>query len=1522
MKRLTMTVKDSTRKTLKVLAAAAASILAIVLIVLLLMLVRPVREILLDTAVSKVGQALPGELAVSEAGWPSLETIEIEGLMWIDGADTLAGAGGLRVSVDLTELFGRDIHVRELTARGITADIPAIMERFGAPTDSTGKADSPAGDEESEGGGFPRNGSVPGIPSIAVDRVEIDGRRIIAAEGIELIGLRLRGGLDLLSGSEPFISIEESTLDRSSTPVSMDSLWLEVDLAAPSLDGNGVIGLPHDMNARMTCHTEPDGSFTVRIVPADGPMIPTDAFISVSGIAAVEDRRLESVDFEMKFLTPGTEELAALPFLAGPLERIGLLEGARGGVKGHLGLLPSFSASVDLYLNRTSYIDTLHLSGAYENKKIAVDSLLLEMPGLLIDASGSLADGIPSLSVFMRADSNAWLTRIFPDVTLPEGTSAEITVETGHNGGPDGTSILLRGHAAAGGTSIDSIHVAGVIPTESGRLYTADLMIDTYGARIITSAVADLSSGLELTLSRPAGAQPDTEAVYLAGSVRIDGTRGDIAIRDLHTEGMFGRISVSADIDSLRSGRFDILGEWPEPPTPLRAAVSADSSAWDSLTALWHADGPFELRAGGSLSQGGRGISLSGSAILPSPRLLGPIAGTGEAFGDLGPLMIDFKGNFAAADSGSSIEGRLDLGRTAWLDTALVSARSGTGESIEIDTALVVFEGLRVSAAGGIAGGLIDLEADISMADSLFVQRLGHLAGRSISMTLDARLDLEGMMDEPLISIVINGRFSTEGLEIPRYTGTTEVSGGITHAALSLSEGLTAGAAQFDTITASYMDKTKDTGSAVAAVRLEAIGRDTEILLTFHVSKDEVFSVLADTLYIGVSGQTLASKAPFEVSTFEGGGIRIDSLFLEGSIGNINADGIVSPDSADLAVLIDIVIPDKPKVIDVADRLWPDSVMIDARAEGPSRVAAEGKISGITLGDGTKTDIEFGLVSDTLALQASLNVHGPEKTILSLDGAFPPLQSDGSLTDGPLLIDIKLAEVPVPGDVNSIVSDNPRQIGLLSGQIAARGTLSDPEAAILLDCSFIGGKELEKYRLSIDGIYAREEISDTTLTQLMNKRKRGGAKDVAENRTAGLSAGITLSKSDRTELTGVLEYPVHVTLLPFVFARPETGDMLFEVRSEGLALTDLDPLMPPDIDLGGVVVIAFKAAGNVGDPQFDGRLETRNMSLSVANDLQVSPTVNLEFGGDLAKPSVKGNIVIERALLRRPEMKESLHDDGGGAILWAAADSFRISSDTTFAGTEEVDTSAAQEPEAFEGMDLDVTISIPNSFRIESKRLNLELEGNLRIRQEGDRPIITGELKPRNGRLTFMGRYFEIQRGIVLFYGGDEMNPSFDLTLMARVTDVDISIKLTGTALEPEIELTSNPARSESDIMSLLLFGRSMNDLDGSQSNLLQQRTAEILMVFGASKLAGEMSKRLGVDMLTFQQSTRDPNQTALTVGKYINSRTMLKYEKGIENTANFLINLEYQITRQFKLETFIDQNSETGLEINWSREY
>ena len=78
----------------------------------------------------------------------------------------------------------------------------------------------------------------------------------------------------------------------------------------------------------------------------------------------------------------------------------------------------------------------------------------------------------------------------------------------------------------------------------------------------------------------------------------------------------------------------------------------------------------------------------------------------------------------------------------------------------------------------------------------------------------------------------------------------------------------------------------------------------------------------------------------------------------------------------------------------------------------------------------------------------------------------------------------------------------------------------------------------------------------------------------------------------------------------------------------------------------------------------------------------------------------------------------------------------------------------------------------------------------------------------------------------------------------------------------------------------------------------------------------------MSVDIITIQQSTRKPEESALVVGKYLNSRTLIKYEQNLQNTGAYLVNLEYVLTRRFKLETYVDQATETGIEINWSFDY
>ncbi|HER44236.1 MAG TPA: hypothetical protein ENO08_07245, partial [Candidatus Eisenbacteria bacterium] len=763
-----MTLAKGIRKTLKALAWSAAAVAAVPLIATALFFLRPVREKALDEAVSRVRRALPGEISITDSRWPAPGAIEIDGLTWTEGGDTLASLSSLRISVDLYRFFRRDVHVRELIVRGISADIPEIASRFLSPADNAASVDKERG-----GGGngrrFPREGSLDGVPSIAVDRMEIYGGRVSAAEGIGLDGLRLRCSLDLRRGSSPTVSIDELTLAPSSSPVSTDSFRLKADLAGPSIRGKGIFVLPHGARTELTYEMRPDSSFALRIVPSGAALSPSDAFVSIEGRAAVDGLKPVSVDLEAQFLTPGIKQLAGLPFLAGALEGIGDLEGVRGVIDGHLDLSPVFSASAGLRLESNSYLDTLYIAGGYRPGTVEVDRVVLRMPGLTLDASGSMMNGRPDLSAYIRADSMAWLSRVMPGTELPDGTSAELRIEAGGPRDDDDIPFLLAGHAASGGSSVDSIRVSGTIPDDRGNPVEADLLVDTYGIRIVTRAAVDLSDGIALALSHPEPAGADTKKVYLAGGIKIDRESGKIVAEDLRADGMFGRLSVSAEMYSSKSGRFEILGDWPAPPPVLKTAVSADSAAWDSITALWAAEGPFEMRIGGTVSGGGRAVTATGSAWLPGPHVFSPILAKGDALEGLGPLALDLNGAWEAGDSGGSIEGRVDLGRTGWIDTALVSF-SGSGGNFGVDTLLLVFEGLRMSAQGGISGEDLDCHAEVSLIDSLLIRRLEQIAGRNLSLTLDAECSISGKKDAPSVSIGAGGKLSAGGISIPEFT--------------------------------------------------------------------------------------------------------------------------------------------------------------------------------------------------------------------------------------------------------------------------------------------------------------------------------------------------------------------------------------------------------------------------------------------------------------------------------------------------------------------------------------------------------------------------------------------------------------------------------------------------------------------------------------------------------------------------------------------------------------------------------
>ena len=1126
-----------------------------------------------------------------------------------------------------------------------------------------------------------------------------------------------------------------------------------------------------------------------------------------------------------------------------------------------------------------------------------------------------------------------------PDVTVPEGLSVELTIDADGIVDARETVVRLRGSARLGEYALDTLDVDAHIMRRGDKPHTVDLTAAVVGGAlgvqspVVLRTLAEITTApvINVNLTAPEGKESypvssdgHDNTQFLTGGIRYDPNEGSLKLAALRLRGSLGSFSVDAALDSLRRGSFGFDCEWIDPPELVFAMVSADSAARDAVRSRWIEDGPFSIRVDGTLGREGAEPVVAASAVfrLPGPRTAAPLFADSVAVDDLGPVegSLRFEMGPCEADGrgdiGRMLDVRLDLGETSWLDTAVVDLR-GCGGSITLDTLRVSFEGLRIAADGGAVDGVWDLSARIALADSQLIARL-RPGVDAPSVAIDVVSRLEGRADDWRLFAELDGRFATAEIRIPQIAGRVALAADTLDARIELSRGLSSRALVLDSVSVANRGSLRG-GVREGAAEIQAHGPDVDFVHAVRWSKDGDIAVHGDTLYLRVVNGTLASLRPYTLNVADGK-LNIADMALEGSLGWVRADGYVSTDSAEFAAQVAIHAPHKPRFLEIADRLWPDSLRIDVRIDGPSTIRADGKISGITLGVGVPASVRFELSADSGAAGATFAVDSPERSLLEIDARLPAYRLGDALRDGPVVLDVRLDEFPLPADPGALTAEKTEELGRLSGRIAVRGIASDPCAVGALRFDFTGGQELANYRLVFETRLVGDAPFDTALVRIGNQLFQTAIANA--DQAPGLSAQLSMTKSNRPVLTGELVYPLSFSLAPIAFGVRDPAEMTLRLQSEALTLTDFDPLLPPDLDLEGTCTIAFDATGDARNPSLNGSLRTDRLHIVSARRAQIEPDVEVAVGGTWARPSIGGLVQVRTGFIRMPESKTDLHPVDGQAVLWEAALP-AAGIDSTLEGPQPPrDWREEEEQKPIRAMDIDVAVEIPGAFRIIGERLNVELSGDMRLVQKGNRLLLTGQLTPLGGQLLFMGRAFEIRRGYVNFYGGDEMNPSFDLLLQADVSDVRVDIKLTGTADEPIIELTSDPQMSESDIMSLLLFGTRMGDLDTSQSGFLQQRTAEMLLVFGTTKLQSQMSQQLGVDIVTVQQSTRQPDQSALVVGKYLNSRTLLKYEQNLENASTYLINLEYYLTKRIKLETYIDQSSETGAEINWSKDY
>ena len=59
-----------------------------------------------------------------------------------------------------------------------------------------------------------------------------------------------------------------------------------------------------------------------------------------------------------------------------------------------------------------------------------------------------------------------------------------------------------------------------------------------------------------------------------------------------------------------------------------------------------------------------------------------------------------------------------------------------------------------------------------------------------------------------------------------------------------------------------------------------------------------------------------------------------------------------------------------------------------------------------------------------------------------------------------------------------------------------------------------------------------------------------------------------------------------------------------------------------------------------------------------------------------------------------------------------------------------------------------------------------------------------------------------------------------------------------------------------------------------------------------------------------------------IMVGRYITPEILLRYEMSLEDSQDYTVNLEYWISQRISLQSYYSQARESGIELNWSKDY
>jgi translocation and assembly module TamB len=309
-----------------------------------------------------------------------------------------------------------------------------------------------------------------------------------------------------------------------------------------------------------------------------------------------------------------------------------------------------------------------------------------------------------------------------------------------------------------------------------------------------------------------------------------------------------------------------------------------------------------------------------------------------------------------------------------------------------------------------------------------------------------------------------------------------------------------------------------------------------------------------------------------------------------------------------------------------------------------------------------------------------------------------------------------------------------------------------------------------------------------------------------------------------------------------------------------------------------------------GQPYGKLHLEGDNLLIVNIPEAKVYASPNVDLTINARRIDIGGTIALPYARLEEPEVI-------AGAV--------RTSSDEVIVNKQSV---ISKDPIRVFSK---VTLKLGERVTINTSGLQGRLSGSLTTgNDESGFSRGTGELDVEEGKYTAYGRKLDITRGKLIFNNSPLGDPGVDLRATKKFPEITAGVNVRGTLAQPRMTFFSEPVASQSQIISLLIAGGSIQSLQASNStatggNAASNAAGKDMLAQGSAILAQQFGQKIGADVSVESNLNND---TSLVLGRYLSPRLYLSYGISLAEAIN-TIKMNYTINDKWAIRTEAGQS-------------